>query len=106
MFEEGTGLEYLFTLIFVLLICIVVKLRRKLELFKSVKEGLLVIGFLFVIGSIWDSFAILRGYWSFREESFIGINIGVMPLEEYLFMLVIPFLTLTVYRIVRRKNVG
>jgi lycopene cyclase domain-containing protein len=82
----------------------VVKLKFKLQLFKSAKEGLLVIGSLFVIGSVWDSFAILRGFWSYRKEFFVGINIGVMPLEEYLFVLVIPFLTLIIYRIVRRKN--
>jgi lycopene cyclase domain-containing protein len=81
-----------------------VKLKFRLQLFKSVKEGLLVIGSLFFIGSVWDSFAILRGYWSYREEFLVGIKIGVMPLEEYLFVLVIPFLTLVIYRIVRRKN--
>jgi lycopene cyclase domain-containing protein len=102
--EEETGLEYLVTLLCVFLICIGVKFGYKLQLFKSVKEGLLVIGALFVIGSIWDSFAILRGYWSYKEDYFVGIKIGVMPLEEYLFMLVIPFLTLIIYRLVRGKN--
>lgn len=75
----------------------------KIQLFKSIKEGLLVTVSLFTIGSLWDSFAILRGYWSYREEFLIGIKIGVMPFEEYLFMLVIPFLTLIIYRIVREK---
>jgi len=97
-------LEYLATLISVFLICILVKLRYKLQLFKSAKEGLLVIGALFAIGSIWDSFAIFRGYWSYKEEFLVGIKIGVMPIEEYLFVLVIPFLTLIIYSLVRGKN--
>ena len=45
-------MEYLVTLIAVLLICIVLKLRYKIQLFKSVKEGLLVTVSLFVIRSI------------------------------------------------------
>jgi len=69
-----------------------------------VKEGLLLAILLLVIGGLWDTYAILRGYWSFREQFFIGINIGVMPLEEYLFMLIIPFLVLVLYRIVTRKS--
>ena len=96
-------MEYLIVLISVFLICTAVNLRYKLQLFKSVKECVLVFGSLFVIGSCLDSFAILRGYWSYDEKFFVGIKIGVMPLEEYLFMLVIPFLTLTIYQIVIDK---
>ena len=91
-------MEYLFLLIFVFLICVTIKLRYRLQLFESVKEGILVFGALFVIGSILDSFAILRGFWSYEQHFLVGIRLGVMPLEEYLFMLVIPFLTLTIYR--------
>ena len=92
------------TLIFVCVICLLMKLRFKLKLFGSVKEGLLVMGALFVIGCVWDNFAILRGYWAYKEEFFVGIKFGVMPLEEYLFVLVIPFLTLTIYSLVRHRN--
>jgi lycopene cyclase domain-containing protein len=97
-------LEYLAILIIVFLVSMILKLRYRIQLFKSVKEGLLVIISLFVIGTLWDSYAILRGYWSFEEEFFIGIDIGVMPLEEYLFMLIIPFLALVIYGIVTRKS--
>jgi lycopene cyclase domain-containing protein len=97
-------LEYLAILIIVFLVSMSLKLRYRIQLFKSVKEGLLVIISLFVIGALWDSYAILRGYWSFEEEFFIGIDIGVMPLEEYLFILIIPFLALVIYGIVTRKS--
>jgi len=80
------------------------KLKYKIQLFNSVKEGLVLAILLLVIGGLWDSYAILRGYWSFEEEFFIGIDIGIMPLEEYLFMLIIPFLVLVLYRIVTRKS--
>ena len=102
--EGGMSLEYLATLILVFSSSMILKLRYRVRLFKSVKEGLLVLVSLLVIGSLWDSYATLRGYWSFEEEFFIGITIGVMPLEEYLFMLVIPFLVLVLYRIITRKS--
>jgi lycopene cyclase domain-containing protein len=70
--------------------------------FRSLKEALTVIGSLFIIGSVWDSFSIFRGYWVFNKDFFLGINVGLMPMEEYLFMLVIPFMTLVVYRIAKR----
>ena len=97
-------MEYLILLISVFLICITVKLGYNLKLFKSSKEGALVFGSLFVIGSALDSLALFRGYWSYDEKFFVGVKVGVMPLEEYLFMIVIPFLTLIVYRMARRKN--
>ena len=97
-------MEYLILLISIFLICVIVKWRDKLRLFESVKEGVLVFSSLFVIGSALDSFAILRGYWSYEEHFFLVIRIGVMPLEEYLFMLVIPFLTLTIYRMAKKKT--
>ena len=79
------------------------KLKYKIQLFNSVKEGLLLTILLLVIGGLWDSYAIFRGYWSFEDEFFIGIDIGIMPLEEYLFMLIIPFLVLVLYKIVTEK---
>ena len=96
-------MEYLATLIFVFLVFMSLKLKYKIQLFKSVKEGLLLAITVLVIGALWDSYAILRGYWSFEKEFFIGIDIGVMPLEEYLFMLIIPFLVLVLYKIVTEK---
>jgi lycopene cyclase domain-containing protein len=93
------GLEYLILLISIFLACIAVKLGYKLQLFKSKKHAALTMGALFVIGSALDSFALLRGYWSYQQQFFVGIKIEVIPLEEYVFMLVIPFLAITVYRL-------
>jgi len=97
-------LEYLAILFSVFLISSSLKFKYKIQLFNSVKEGVLLAIALLVIGGLWDSYAILRGYWSFEEEFFIGVNIGVMPLEEYLFMLIIPFLVLVLYRIITKKD--
>jgi lycopene cyclase domain-containing protein len=93
-------MEYLVLLIFIFLVCIAAKLGYKVRLFKSKKHAALTMSSLFVIGSAIDSFALLRGYWSFSQEFLVGVTVGVMPLEEYLFVIVIPLLTITVYRLV------
>ncbi|MFB6204375.1 MAG: lycopene cyclase domain-containing protein [Candidatus Nanohaloarchaea archaeon] len=55
--------------------------------------------FFFSVGVAWDSFAVLRGHWSFGSTGLTGIRIGVLPLEEYIFMVVVPFWIITVYRL-------
>jgi len=98
-------LEYLILLISVFLACIALKLSYRLQLFKSKKHAAVTLGSLFIIGSILDSFALIRGYWSYQQQFFVGITIGVMPLEEYIFMIVIPFLTIVVYRLATMKTI-
>ena len=85
--------------------CIALKLGFKLQLFESKKHAAVTLGSLFIIGSILDSFALIRGYWSYQLQFFVGITIGVMPLEEYIFMIVIPFLTIVVYRLATMKTI-
>ena len=97
-------MEYLILMISVFLACIAVKLGYKLQLFKSKKHAALTLGGLFVIGSALDTFALMRGYWSYQRQYFVGITIGVMPLEEYIFMLVIPFLTIVLYRLASKRT--
>ena len=97
-------MEYLLLLASILIVCIIVNLRFKLQVFESSKQALFVLVSLFVIGSVLDSFAVLRGYWSYNTNRnfFVGIKIGALPLEEYLFMIVIPYLTLTIYGLIRK----
>jgi len=96
--------EYMILLLSLLVACIAAKFSFKLQLFKSKKHAALSLGSLFLIGSALDSFALTRGYWSFQQKFFVGITIGVMPLEEYVFMIVIPLLAITVYRLASGKD--
>jgi lycopene cyclase domain-containing protein len=49
---------------------------------------------------------VLRGYWSYSEDKnfFVGIKICILPIEEYVFMIVIPYLTLTIFGITRKTS--
>jgi len=69
----------------------------------NLRERVLVTLIFFVVGVLWDHFAIWRGHWIFPGKGLIGIRIGLMPLEEYLFIFIIPFWVLTVYKVVDKK---
>jgi len=96
-------MEYLGILLFVFLVFMFLKLWYRIQLFKSVKERVIFALACLAIGVVWDSYAILRGHWVFGEQFFTGVKIGVMPMEEYLFILIIPFSVLVLYKIVTRR---
>ena len=72
--------------------------------FDSYGQAVLVFGSPFAIGVVWDSFSIYRGYWTFNGRFLVGVTVGLMPIEEYLFIIVIPLLTLVVNAMAKRKR--
>ena len=75
-----------------------------LRRFKRVALSICPISLLFLI---WDGYAIAQGHWLFDREQIVGIygpfNI---PLEEYLFFIVVPIAALMTIEAVRvtKKN--
>ena len=49
----------------------------------------------------WDLLGIVRGHWSYSERFTSGIMLGIMPLEELVFFLVIPICGLLTLEAVR-----
>jgi len=96
-------MEYLLILIAILLISIFVEHKYHMHLYNSRKERTLIPILFFIIGSLWDTFAIWRGHWNFGGSGLIGIKIGLMPLEEYLFMLIVPYAILTHYKAFKKE---
>tara|TARA_B100001964_G_C14094889_1_gene536548 strand:+ start:531 stop:824 length:294 start_codon:yes stop_codon:yes gene_type:complete len=96
-------MEYILVLIAILLISIFLDHKYHTKLYDSRKERILIPIVFLILGSIWDTFAIWRGHWSFSGSGLIGIKIGLMPLEEYLFMLIIPYAILTHYKALRKE---
>ena len=45
---------------------------------------------VFVVFTAWDVLAIRAGHWSYDADQTTGAHVGVVPLEELLFFLVIP----------------
>ena len=56
---------------------------------------------LFILGVIWDQLSVGFGIWSFADDKIIGNLFGI-PIEEYLFMIFVPLLVITVYTLVNK----
>jgi len=53
-----------------------------------------------VVFTIWDVVGILRDHWSYSPRFTTGIHLGVMPLEELVFFIVVPICGLLTYEAV------
>ena len=73
--------------------------RRWRRLLTAIAPGL-------VLGLAWDFFAIHRGDWSFDGRYLIGARLADLPLEEFLFFLVIPTCAVLTLEAVRRRRPG
>jgi lycopene cyclase domain-containing protein len=60
------------------------------------KSLLIALIILFFVGVIWDQLSVRLGIWSFSEDKVVGYFLG-MPVEEYLFMIFVPLLVISVY---------
>jgi lycopene cyclase domain-containing protein len=95
-------MEYIAILVVLFSLGLYMEHRWKIHLYESRRERVLVVLIFFLIGVLWDTFAIWRGHWYFNEEKLIGVTIGLMPLEEYLFILIVPFWIITTYKVLTK----
>ena len=98
-------IEYLFILLFWLIISAAIQYRYHLKLYNSAKQLVVTVGFFFVVGIIWDIIGVIRGHWAFQYQNLTGIIVGVLPLEELLFMLIVPYGILVFYKLFRIFNI-
>ncbi|MEZ5173772.1 MAG: lycopene cyclase domain-containing protein [Bacteroidia bacterium] len=71
--------------------------ERRIRLYKKWKHmfpAMLITAGFFII---WDEFFTRIGVWSFNPQYVTGIYIGSLPLEEWLFFLVVPYACFFVY---------
>ena len=102
--SEMEMIEYFLILIAFLACAIVIKLKYKIRVYKSTRHAVMVTLLYLLLGVAWDYFAIYRGHWAFPEGGTLGIYLGLMPIEEYLFLLIIPFWALIMYKVIKGKN--
>ncbi len=94
--------EYLTILSIMLVVTFILEKSNHIHLYRSRKERFEIVGLFFLVGVVWDTFAIWRGHWIFPAGN-LGITIGLMPLEEYLFILIVPYFCITVYKLIDSK---
>jgi len=70
-----------------------------LRQFKRVARAIAPVAFLFIV---WDKYAIAKGHWFFDRDQILGIyGPFQIPLEEYLFFIVVPIAALMTIEAVR-----
>lgn len=65
-----------------------------IKYWKQFSLSAIIIAILFLI---WDYFFTKAGIWGFNDNYCLGINIFKMPIEEWLFFLIIPFCSLFIH---------
>jgi lycopene cyclase domain-containing protein len=65
------------------------------------KNLLISLSILFIIGVVWDQISVRVGIWSFSDSKIWGNLFGI-PIEEYLFIIFVPLLTITVYTLINK----
>jgi lycopene beta-cyclase len=93
---------YLLILTSILVISIVVHRYYGIRLFKNRGHMTLYFVIVFVAGLTWDYFSVWQQIWVFPYRRTIGINIGILPIEEYLFFLIVPYFGVTVYKLLEK----
>ena len=67
--------------------------------FKNLAISLII---LFIIGVLWDQISVRLGIWNFSDDKIIGNFFGI-PIEEYIFIIFVPLLVITVYTLVNKS---
>ncbi|MEK6835015.1 MAG: lycopene cyclase domain-containing protein [Nanoarchaeota archaeon] len=91
-------MEYFLILIGILIVTIFFEWKYNIHLYHSRKERLIVTLNIFIFGVIWDYYATYNQHWTFSGPGLIGIKLIGLPIEEFLFFLILPYGALVMYK--------
>ncbi len=107
----GRG-EYLLLMAGCLLLTLPLEFWLRARVYRRPRRLLLTLLPVVLIFTVWDVVGIVRDHWSYSATATTGILLGVMPLEELVFFVVIPVCGLLTYEAVgtvlrwRRRGAG
>jgi len=85
--------EYLIVLCAIVLVPLVLSRDRNLALFRHASPLVKAMAISCSCFWLWDIWATARGHWSFNPDYVLGIRLLGMPLEEWLFFVVLTFVS-------------
>ena len=95
--------EYILILLGFFLAGFFLQKHFSIKLFKNIRQSVSFYGIFLLLGITWDSFAIYRGHWVYPGKGILGIYIGLMPLEDYFFILVVGYFGLVLYHVIQKR---
>jgi lycopene cyclase domain-containing protein len=92
-------MEYLIIEAVLILITYLIHKYYNVKIFKSKKQMSIFWILIFFGGIVWDNYAVYRGHWFYPGTGTIGINIGLIPFEDYIFMFLVGYGFLVLYTV-------
>jgi lycopene beta-cyclase len=93
--------EYLFVLAAILFFPLILSIRMRTRMYKHPRALLLSMGIVCAVYWTWDVLVTARGHWSFNPAYVLDARLLGMPLEEWLFFIIIAFVAIFTYEAVR-----
>lgn len=88
----------------VMALCVLITLPLEFVLgarvWRRPRRTLTAMAAMFVIFVAWDLVGIVREHWWYSEEFITGLHVGIIPIEELVFFLVVPLCGLLTYEAV------
>lgn len=92
-------MEYLLIELVLFVAAFAFQKHYKIRLFKNFRQLLIFWIPVIFLGSIWDNFAVYRGDWLYTGTGIIGLWIFLIPIEDYIFMIVVTYAILVTYHV-------
>lgn len=94
--------EYLLVLAAMLAIPLVVSFNRRLHIYTHTRALAFAILIPLAIFGTWDVIATRRGHWHFNQDYVLGWNFLGLPFEEWLFFIVLSFVSIVTWEAINR----
>lgn len=93
--------EYLLVLAATVFFPLLLSFDRNIALYRQWRALLLSIAAVLLLFGAWDIVAVQRGHWSFNPAYILGAYFQQLPIEEWLFFIVLPFVTIFTWESVK-----
>lgn len=92
--------QYLILMAACLLITVPLEFALRARVYRRWRLALLALVPTVLVFSVWDVVGIVRDHWGYNPRFVTGWHIGVMPIEELVFFVVVPLCGLLTYEAV------
>lgn len=93
-------INYFYILLAILFLSFIIQKIFSLKIYSNFEQLLLSNIVFFLIGFSWDLYSTSQGHWKYAVGIF---NIfGIIPIEELLFYLVVPYMILVIYKLITK----